>query len=86
MTEIKKGEETPGAPSGWLKIDSPIQKTPMATTTTESSRSEEVENRLEEEFIEEDVDIEAESRKGFAAAISPGSETSNPAQIPSEPT
>jgi hypothetical protein len=86
-TEVKKGDETLGSPSGWQKIDSPIlQKSPTMSTTTEYSKSAEVENRLEEEFIEEDVDIEAESKKSFAAAVHPGSETANPAQIPSEPT
>ena len=50
----------------------------------------EVDNTLEEEFVEEDVDIEAEinSKKGFAPAVSssPSNEILNPGQIPSEPT
>ena len=75
--------------TGWLKIDSAIlQHGQTTTTTTESSKSMEVDSNLDEEFLEEDVDIEAEinSKKGFAAAVSPSSETLNPGQIPSEPT
>ena len=45
LTETKKGEETPGAPSGWLKIDSAILHSVSTTTTTESSKSAEVDNR-----------------------------------------
>ena len=76
--------------AGWLKIDSAILPHGQPTTPNESSKSVEVDNTLEEEFVEEDVDIEAEinSKKGFAPAVSssPSNEILNPGQIPSEPT
>ena len=43
--------------------------------------------RLEEEFVEEDVDVEGDdAKKSFAAAVPPSNEIANPGQIPSEPT
>ncbi len=42
--------------------------------------------RLEEEFVDEDVDVEGDAKKSYAAAVPPSNEIANPGQIPSEPT
>ena len=79
----KKGEDTSsGAPSGWLKIDSAILQKP---TTVDSA------SKVEEDFVDEDVDIDAEveRKKGVDVApalMPPAGEFSNPSHIPSEPT
>jgi hypothetical protein len=87
--DAKPGEDPPAAPSGWLKIDSPVlQKAasaPTTTTTTVSPKSGEADANLEDDFVEEDVDMEAEVKKSFAAAAPPSAESSGPAQISSEP-
>jgi len=43
-------------------------------------------DRLEDEFVEEDVNVEGEAKKSYAAAVPPSTEIANPGQIPSEPT
>ena len=82
-TETKKGDEAvaASAPSGWLKIDSSVLQ-----KSTEASKSSEVNNKLEDDFVEEDVDIEAEVKKSVAGMAAPNPEITNLAQIPSEPT
>ena len=84
-TDAKKGDEPPQAPSGWLKIDSAVGQ-PRFPSAPPETKSSEVENKLEDEFVEEDVDIEAEVKKSFAAVPSASPEITNLAQIPSEPT
>ena len=85
-TDAKKGDEPPQAPSGWLKLDSAVAQQRFPSAPPAETKSAEVENKLEEEFVEEDVDIETEAKRSFAAVPSASPEINNLAQIPSEPT